>query len=93
MSEKTRPEDKIVDGLIALGTIAMGIGEYVSEKISERVPCNCRKDSGANGDIKKMIQDEIRAYLGKHNFVTEEELAALRKVVNQLKAKQTPKKK
>jgi hypothetical protein len=40
-----------------------------------------------------MIQDEIKAYMGKHNFVTEEELAALRKVVNQLKNKKSPKSK
>jgi hypothetical protein len=93
MSEKIRPEDKIVDGLLALGNIAMGIQEYVSEKVSERVACNCRRGESGGEDLKKIIQEEIRAYLGKHNFVTEEELAALRKVVNQLKTTQKPKKK
>lgn len=93
MSEKIRPEDKIVDGLLALGNIAMGIQEYVSEKVSERVSCNCRRGESGGDDLKKIIQEEIRAYLGKHNFVTEEELAALRKVVNQMKNAQKPKKK
>ena len=86
MSEKQRPEDKIVDGLMALGQIALGINEYLSEKVSERIkPCNCA-NSAKSKDIKKLIQDEIRIFMGKHNFVTEEELAALRKVVNQMKS-------
>lgn len=86
MEEKMRPEDKIVDGLMALGQIAMGLNEFVSEKVSERLkPCNCAKNS-SQSDIRQIIQEEIRAFMGKHNFVTEEELAALRKVVNQMKS-------
>lgn len=91
MSEKIRPEDKIVDGLMALGQIAMGLNEYVAEKVSQRVkPCSskCCANSGSTSDtdIRKIVQEEIRAFLGKYNFVTEEELAALRKVVNGLKS-------
>lgn len=86
MSEKIRPEDKIVDGMMALGQIAMGLNEYISEKISERVkPCACKKPDNQD-DLRRLVQEEIRAFMGKHNFVTEEELAALRKVVNQLKS-------
>jgi len=85
MSEKIRPEDKIVDGLMALGQIAMGLNEFISEKVSERLrPCSCTNNP-TQGELKKLVQDEIRAFMGKHNFVTEEELAALRKVVNQMK--------
>lgn len=86
MTDKQRPEDKIVDGLMALGQIAMGLNEYISEKVSERIkPCNCGSSTNPAA-MKKLIQDEIRAFMGKHNFVTEEELAALRKVVNQMKS-------
>lgn len=85
MDDKIRPEDKIVEGLVALGQVAMGLNEYVTERISQKVKsCRC-KTQNHETDLKQVIQDEIRAYLGKHNFVTEEELAALRKVVNQLK--------
>jgi hypothetical protein len=86
MDKKMRPEDKIVEGLVALGQVAMGLNEYVTEKINEKMkPCGC-KNQNQDADIKQIIQAEIRAYLGKHNFVTEEELAALRKVVNQIKS-------
>lgn len=86
MINKTRPEDKIIDGLMAIGQIAMGLNEYLTEKVSERIkPCSCG-NSSRTADVKKLIQDEIRAFMGKHNYVTEEELAALRKVVNQLKS-------
>jgi polyhydroxyalkanoate synthesis regulator phasin len=93
MNDKTRPEDKIVDGLLALGQIAMGLQEYVSQRVSEKLPKSCCEGSTNSASLKRMIQDEIKAYMGKHNFVTEEELAALRKVVNQLKNKKSPKSK
>lgn len=80
-----RPEDKIVEGLVALGQVAMGLNEYITERINQKMrPCGCKKQH-QDADIKQTIQDEIKAYLGKYNFVTEEELAALRKVVNQIK--------
>lgn len=86
MNEKMRPEDKIVDGLMALGQIAMGLNEFVTEKVNKKLkPCNCEK-KGSAADIRQIVQEEIRAFMGKHNFVTEEELAALRKVVNQMKS-------
>jgi polyhydroxyalkanoate synthesis regulator phasin len=91
MNDKTRPEDKIVDGLLALGQIAMGMQEYVSQRVSEKFPKSCCEGNADSSSLKRMIQDEIKAYMGKHNFVTEEELAALRKVVNQLKNKKSPK--
>ncbi|MFM1864698.1 MAG: hypothetical protein RL677_478 [Actinomycetota bacterium] len=86
MNEKMRPEDKIVDGLMALGQIAMGLNEFIAEKVNEKLkPCSCGK-KGTSADIRQIVQEEIRAFMGKHNFVTEEELAALRKVVNQIKS-------
>ncbi|MGA1099655.1 MAG: hypothetical protein ACO3T4_04000 [Candidatus Nanopelagicales bacterium] len=86
MNEKMRPEDKIVDGLMALGQIAMGLNEFVTEKVNEKLkPCSCGKTNSA-AEIRQIVQEEIRAFMGKHNFVTEEELAALRKVVNQMKS-------
>jgi hypothetical protein len=93
MSDKTRPEDKIVDGLLALGQIAMGLQEYVSQRVTEKMSKSCCENSNDSESIRSLIQDEIKAYMGKHNFVTEEELAALRKVVNQLKVKKSPKSK
>ena len=85
-----RPEDKIADGLVALGQVAMGLNEYLTEKVNQKMkPCACKKQT-SDTDLKQLIQDEIRAYLGKHNFVTEEELAALRRVVNQLKGAKKP---
>jgi hypothetical protein len=91
MNEKIRPEDKIVDGLMALGQIAMGLQEFVSQRVNEKLSKSCCENSNDSDSIRSLIQEEIKAYMGKHNFVTEEELAALRKVVNQLKAKKSSK--